>query len=311
MKSLIILNEELYAKNLLLGKNKDIKSAIKKIGYITRYYFHVLKKSDDENYIDTVRWMSVHQENFDENSYSNVIVNAIKEAKKRPFYKIDNIKIKRSELEIIRSLDNLREEKILFVLLCMAKHQFEAYGYSNGLVRYTMTELCKMARVSVPASEREYILHRILVRGFIQCPKRNDTKCLIVGFIDNDGEDEVCLSEIDCQELAYIYLKLIGDTKFKRCISCGRLMKSKSSSNICSCCDELKKDDKKIWCIDCGQVVSLKDKDTRTCRCKDCSEIYQKKRDRNKHKIKYNRDKILTVPENLTVQNYSKKQMIT
>lgn len=41
---MMILNEELYAKNLLLGKNKDVKSAVKKIGYITRYNAQVLNK---------------------------------------------------------------------------------------------------------------------------------------------------------------------------------------------------------------------------------------------------------------------------
>ena len=79
---MMILNEELYAKNLLLGKNKDVKSAVKKIGYITRYNAQVLNKSDDDNYSSTVQWMNKHQDNFDESSYSNVISKAIKGSKK-------------------------------------------------------------------------------------------------------------------------------------------------------------------------------------------------------------------------------------
>ena len=33
--NMMILNEEKYARDLLLGKNQEIKAAIKKIGYIT------------------------------------------------------------------------------------------------------------------------------------------------------------------------------------------------------------------------------------------------------------------------------------
>ena len=75
---MIILNEEKYAKDLLLGKNKEVKSAIKKIGYITRYNAQILGKDEDENYKSTVQWMLKHQDNFDESSYSNAISSAIK-----------------------------------------------------------------------------------------------------------------------------------------------------------------------------------------------------------------------------------------
>ena len=67
--TMMILNEELYAKNLLLGKNKDVKSAVKKIGYITRYNAQVLNKGENENYESTVKWMNKHQDNFDESIY--------------------------------------------------------------------------------------------------------------------------------------------------------------------------------------------------------------------------------------------------
>ena len=54
---MLVLNEKKYAMNLLLGKNQDVKSAIKKIGYITRYNAQILGKDDNENYNSTVAWM--------------------------------------------------------------------------------------------------------------------------------------------------------------------------------------------------------------------------------------------------------------
>lgn len=271
----MILNEELYAKNLLLGKNKDIKSAIEKIGYITRYHMHVLNKDDDVNYSDTVSWMQKHQDNFVESFYSSAISKAIKSAKKRPFFHVDGIQITKSELDKIKSLNNLRAEKVLFVLLCMAKQQAVSMGFTDGLVRYKLTDVCSMARISVPADDREYILYNILKEGLLECPKKNNTECLWVKFIDSSGDVELNLNEADCKELAYIYLKWRGEGKFKRCTSCGRLMHSKNPGDKCTYCEHSNVDDKKIWCIDCGEEVEVSKFNNETCRCDKCKHKYR------------------------------------
>ena len=281
---MIILNEELYVKNLLLGKNQDVKSSAKKIGYITRYNAQILNKNEDENYSSTVQWMNKHQDNFDESSYSNVISKAIKCSKKLPLYKIYNISITKNELEIIKSLNNIREEKLLFVLLCMAKQQSEVFKFTDGLVKYTITDLCKSARISVPADEREYILHDILIKGLISCPKKNDTKCLRVNFIEEDGKIELVLNEADCQELAYVYLKWKNGSGFKRCRRCGRLMNSRNKKDLCPYCEQSTQDNNHIWCIDCGSEVEVSEFDNETCRCEQCNSVYQKKRNAIKNK---------------------------
>lgn len=223
---MLILNEKKYAKDIYDGKNTEIKSVMAKIRYITRYLIHIENKTDEEVYEYSVEWMKKHHDNFDESCYSNLISDAIKKAYKYPFYDINNIKITQSELDIISSLDNLRAEKVLFVLLCMAKQQSTSNGFTNGLVKYSITELCKMARISVPAEDREYILHDIVQRGFLGYPKKNNTQCLIVNFINYDDEAVLILDEMDCQELAYIYLNWKNDGKgYTRCQKCNRLIK--------------------------------------------------------------------------------------
>ena len=222
---MLILNEEKYAKDLYEGKTPDVKSIMTKIRYVTRYLIHSDHKSVDEVYKTTVQWLKEHHSNFDESGYSNVISDAIKGAAKYPFYIIDNIKITQSELETISSLDNLRAEKMLFVLLCMAKQQSMSNGFTNGLVKYSITDLCKMGRVSVPADDREYILYEIVRKGLLGYPKKNNTQCLIVNFMNTD-EVVLELDETDCQELAYIYLSWKNDGKgYAKCQRCHRLMK--------------------------------------------------------------------------------------
>lgn len=248
---MLILNEKQYAERLYLGENTDIKSLLTKVGYITRYQLHVLKHDDNQNYKCTVEWLKRYHNIFDESYYSNLISDAIIKAYKKPFYNIDSIKITQNELDVISSLNNLRAEKILFVLLCMAKQQSIAYGFLEGLVNYQITDLCKTARVSVPAEDREYILHSIVKQGLLGYPKKNDTKCLIVNFIDNVNDAILILDETDCRELAYIYLSWKNDGNgYTKCQKCNRIMKQSKTKpkKYCEeCAKKVATEQKRLW----------------------------------------------------------------
>lgn len=258
---MLILNEEQYVSNLYNGKNDQVKSVLGKISYITRYNLYTLKHSDDENYKYTVEWMNKNHDNFDESYYSNLISDSVKRAYKNPFYNIENIKITQSELNSIASLNNLRSEKVLFVLLCMAKLQRVISGFTNGLVRYSLTDLCKMARISVPADDREYILYNIVQKGLLSCPKKNDTKCLIVNCINDDDNVILELDEMDCQELAYVYLNWKNEGKgYTRCQKCNRLIKQSKTRP-------------RKYCEECAEIVEKEHSKERVKRYREkCNE---------------------------------------
>lgn len=270
---MMILNEEKYAKDVLTGQRDDVKTIRQKIDLIARYNHHVLHKNSDDNYSSIVKWLEKHHDIFSEQGYSKIISDCIKKVAKRPFYKINSIKVTKKEMDVIVAQDNLRHEKILFVLLCMAKMQKLAYCFDNGLISYNITEVFKAARVSVPVDEREDILHKLLKLELIGLPVKNDTKCMFVKFMDESDEDVVLeLNEQDCRELAYAYLRYTGKSKISRCSKCGKLIKqSKKFGDMCNDCQESDTDVKTRWCIDCGDVVYLENnKDSRTCRCKEC-----------------------------------------
>jgi hypothetical protein len=274
---MMILNEEKYARDLLTGQRDDVKSIKQKIDLITRYNCHVLHKNDDDNYSSTVKWLEKHHDIFSEQSYSNIISDYIKKASKKPFYHIDSIKITKSEMDIILSQNNLRYEKILFVLLCMAKLQKVSYGFDNGLISYNLTELFKMSRVSVPVNEREEILHQFYSDKLIGLPFKNDTKCLFVKFVDESEDDVVLeLNEQDCGELAYAYLKYTEKAKIARCSKCGKLIKqSKKFGDLCKGCQEVSTNMRTGWCIDCGKEFQVDSRNMSKLRCDECQKLYR------------------------------------
>ena len=290
---MMILNEEKYARDVLTGQRDDVKSIRQKIDLIARYNHHVLHKNGDDSYSSIVKWLEKHHDIFSEQGYSKIISDCIKKAVKRPFYHVDSVKITKNEIEIITSQDNLRHEKILFVLLCMAKIQKASYGFDNGLISYNITDVFKTARVSVPVNERENILHNLLKLDLIGLPIKNDTKCLFVKFMDESEEDIVLeLNEQDCGELAYAYLKYTGKSKISRCSKCGKLIKqSKKFGDMCKGCQDSIANVKIRWCVDCGDEVYIDNiKDSRTCRCEECH-----KRERQRiNKQYYEKTKIKT-----------------
>jgi hypothetical protein len=285
---MLILNEEKYAQDLYCGKNTDVKSVVVKVGYITRYILYCLGCNDRDNYTHTVEWMKCHHSNFDESVYSNLISDAIKLAHKSPFYKIDGIKITQQELDIISTLEDLRAEKVLFVLLCMAKQQAVSYGFENGLVKYSLPDVCKMARISIPTEDREYILYNIIQTGLLGYPKKNNTKCLFVKFIDNDNEAVLNLNEDHCAELAYEYLNWKNNgVGYDRCELCNKAIKQskRNPKRFCKECANIVGDVpdgiKVTRCIDCEEIVYTSIMNTKTCRCEDCQEKANKKAKRD------------------------------
>lgn len=290
---MMILNEEKYARDVLTGQRDDVKSIRQKIDLIARYNHHVLHKNGDDSYSSIVKWLEKHHDIFSEQGYSKIISDCIKKAAKRPFYHVDSVKITKSEMDVIAYQDNLRHEKILFVLLCMAKVQKASYGFDNGLISYNITDVFKTARVSVPVDEREDILHKLLKLDLIGLPVKNDTKCLFVKFMDEPEEDIVLeLNEQDCGELAYAYLKYTGKSKVSRCSKCGKLIKqSNKFGDMCKGCQGSITDVKIRWCVDCGDEVYIDNiKDSRTCRCEECH-----KRERQRiNKQYYEKTKIKT-----------------
>lgn len=276
----MILNEEKFAKDVLMGQRDDVKSIKQKIDLIARYNYHVLHKNNDDSYSSIIKWLEKHHDIFSEQGYSNIISDCIKKSAKKPFYYIESVKITKKEMEIIAAQDNLRYEKILFVLLCMAKVQKISHGFDNGLISYNITELFKTARVSVPVDERENILHEFLKLGLIGLPFKNDTKCLFIKFIDESEDDIILeLNEQDCGELAYAYIKHTGTSKISRCSKCGKLIKqSKKFGDMCKGCQESSTDTKTIWCVDCGKEFIVSVLNTKTCRCEECQDKANKER---------------------------------
>ena len=83
---------------------------------LARYNHHVLKMNKEDNYDAILEYMSKNCKDFYEEMYFKTIYRNIASAKKYKFRDVAPVKITKSEMDRIVALDNIRKEKLAFVL---------------------------------------------------------------------------------------------------------------------------------------------------------------------------------------------------
>jgi len=248
---------------------------------LARYNHHVLGMKKEDNY-DAIRsYMRKNCTDFYEEKYFKIIYRNIASAKKYKFRDVDPVKITRSEIEKIAGLNDIRQEKIAFVLLAVAKYYNNVSDDNNNRMYISISDLFKMARVSIPCKERATYLHFAYENGMLIEHTLVGTNLKIVSFVDDDSEVIMELGEGDYKELAYTYLNY-KNGGYKACKSCGRLFKMHKSEPGRLYCKECGKKEEKsefkvIRCVDCGIEFTVNSANTETNRCEECYKEYRRK----------------------------------
>ena len=255
---------------------------------LARYNHHILGMKKEDNYDAILAYMSQNCSDFYEEKYFKIIYRNISSAKKYKFRDVAKVVITKSEIEKISSLNDIRKEKIAFVLLVVAKYYNNVSPDNNNRMYMSMSDLFKLARVAIPSKERAGYLRFAYDEGILIEHTFVGTNLKVVGFIDNDSDQVIELGEDDYKELAYAYLNY-KNGGYKYCKGCGKLFKMHKNSPGRLYCKECgQKEDvsefKVIQCIDCEIDFTVSKYDTETCRCEDCNLIYQRKRNAIKNK---------------------------
>jgi ribosomal protein L20A (L18A) len=265
---------------------------------LARYNHHILGMKKEDNYDAILAYMTKNCRDFYEEKYFKIIYRNIASAKKYKFRNVSPVVVTKSEIDKITSFNDIRKEKIAFVLLAVAKYYNNVSDDNNNRMYMSMSDLFKLARVAIPSKERASYIHFAYEDGVLVEHTFVGTNLKIVGFIDDDSEVAMTLGEDDYKELAYTYLNYKKNGGYKRCKGCGRWFKMHKNAPgrlYCKECGKSKKDEssefKVIKCIDCGVNFVVSKYDTETCRCEECNTVYQKTRNAKKNKAYRERKK--------------------
>lgn len=216
-----------------------------------RYNYFIKNLTDKKNYNDIINFITenntVGLTDFDIYEFVN---KAIKSAKKVGLKQVDHIYITKSELDFISSLNDIKLEKIAFVLLALAKYHNEVSEDVDDRVYIKLNEVKKMSRINMSKIDFEYFYANLYDKGVLQYNTSPITTMQVVNFVSHDPADEVVfeLKEVDYLELAYAYLSWKNNGKgYTRCTKCNRLMRQ-SKTKPRKYCEECAKDStKESW----------------------------------------------------------------
>ena len=244
---------------------------------LARYNHHVAGMKKEDNYDAILAYMSRNCRDFYEEKYFKIIYRNIASAKKYKFRNVSSVVITQAEIDRITALQDIRKEKIAFVLLAAAKYYNNVSADNNNRMYMSISDLFKLARVSIPCKERAGYLHFAYEEGILVEHTFVGTNLKIVGFVDDTSEPVMILGEDDYKELAYTYLNY-KNGGYKHCKGCGKLFKMHKSSPgrlYCKECGQKEEHSefKIIKCIDCGADVVVSVMNTKTCRCEECQRI--------------------------------------
>lgn len=258
---------------------------------LARYNHHVLKMKKEDNYDAILAYMTKNCIDFYEEKYFKIIYRNISSAKKYKFRSVAPVKITRAEIDKIVGLNDIRKEKIAFVLLAVAKYYNNVSSDNNNRMYISMSDLFKLARVAIPCKERAGYLHFAYEEGILVEHTFVGTNLKVVSFVDDDSEIVLELKENDYKELAYAYLNY-KNGGYKYCKGCGKLFKMHKNAPgrlYCKECGQKEEASelKTIKCVDCGEDLVVNVLNTKTCRCDVCQKELDKRLNRERQKRWY------------------------
>lgn len=214
------------------------------ISSLAKYNLSINHMEDDDNYAYINNWLKAHYLYYVETELHSTIKQKIDAAHTYKLLESDDLIIYKSELDKILEINDIRAEKVLFVLLCVAKLQKNIFGYQNGKYKLALTNVFKLARVHIPSKDRSSFMHSLLKNGYVNAPFKVSDEHRYITFISDGTEDEeeIRIDECDFNELAYVYLNWKNkEDGYTRCQKCNRLIKQ-SKTKPKKYCEECAKE---------------------------------------------------------------------
>lgn len=186
-----VLNEEDYVRGILASKSKPSDLGM---GYlitlIAKYYYSEEYDVADVVEIVKMRLREMNIPLYQEYKYHRKIQNvcsALYDGKiSKDFRKREYIPIYKSEIETLNFLDNDRERKFMFTLFAVARYM-ECDGWINKKNFKGLSEVFRLANISVTSDKKSDLLHTLYTKGLIHFAKQINNLNIRVDLVE-DGE---------------------------------------------------------------------------------------------------------------------------
>lgn len=212
------------------------------ITLIAKYYYS--DELDTEKLSDIVKKkiLEFNFDNYQEYKYHNKIVSICKglfdDSLDRIFIEREYIPIYENELKFINSLPNDRQKKLMFTFFTIARYM-DCDGWINKKTSKDISEVFKLANVTLTSDKRNELLHELYTNGYIAFGKKVNNLNIRV-CLDDSGD-----IGYKVKDFSNIGNQYIGNFKkgYKQCKCCGKVIKNTGN--------------KKMYCNNCANQSLL------------------------------------------------------
>lgn len=208
-------------------------------------YFRYEGKNNSQIRESLINFCKKFCPDFNEVLSRGKIDDAIKKSQKYGIRLDTKINITHAEIEEIKSFGNYKKQKILFVMLVLAKYfkynntklnkDKEKYDNDFFVFLYNFITILKLAKVNIGKIERKDILHEFEERGMITTSRYDVFK---VNFVCEDSPIEIIVDNLE--DIISFYPGY--------CEKCGRVIKNRAKKHdLCEeCYNEHRRNDIKL-----------------------------------------------------------------
>lgn len=281
---MIILNEKQYAQKCI-ADNDIGEKPYRTLSIMAKYYYFSCgyKKKQIRDLLTDFIKRNYIEYSGEQDFWDEQIEKIVAKVNKQTLYEISGVKITKSEMQKIQSLNNRLLEKLLFTMLCVAKYYNLKNEKNNGWVNLPDKDVIEIANCKDlrkrATSKFNLCINQLFVAGLLDLPLRCDNLNYRVAFISDSSDDEEELFISDFRNLGYEYLLYSGES-YIRCAECGALTKSSKNKKrkYCHKCEAYQAIYYKIIsCSECGNAIRVKAKNNQTKMCPQCYSVYRKK----------------------------------
>ena len=237
---------------------------------IARYYKQIEKLSNKRIISSIHNMMEQTYPGYIKANWEATIESAVKQAKSKPLIQVDKISVTDKEMDIVDALPNIKDRRLAFTMIVVAKYYNEVYSENNGWVNLDPKYIFDMACVQASKVEQAEMYARLTCAGIITYSRKTGSVNAKVLCLDYLG-DTVC--EItDMRRIGNDYMMCHGKS-YSVCLRCGITFRQNKQNNrkYCSECEGWHPIvRRKFRCVDCGKEVFVVSRNTKSTRCPSC-----------------------------------------
>lgn len=193
---MIIFNEKKYAEDLLNNVNKLYYVKQRDLNILTKYYCYLgFNKIETREKI--VEYAKKIDSNFNEIISDNSLDFALKNFGKAQLRVGNPVIIYFDEINKIRQIKSIKEQRIIFVMLVVSKSFNKSKTgdyYYNGL----LSDAFRLAKMTgIPKNERIEIIHSLAKNGIIEPNLNGGYKIVIANKTEQEHEENIIISDFD------------------------------------------------------------------------------------------------------------------